>query len=259
MNISNRVVPALKAGGVHLLLSLLLAALAAGLVFGLWYPYPYRELMGGRELFFLVVVVDVVCGPLLTMVLYNPAKPRAELARDLGLVALIQLAALLYGLHTVMVVRPVYLVFEVDRYHAVSAVDVEEDALGKAKAPWDALPLWGPKVIGVRGPKDSAESMKSLDLSLQGNEPSARPDWWQSLELVRPDVIKRAKTIDELRKRHNGKPASLALIETAIKESGKPEEALRWLPLTSRRTKDWTVLIDAQTALPLAYASVDGF
>ena len=64
---------ALKAALVHLSGSLLVAVMAASLVFGLWYPYPYRELSGGRDLFFLVVAVDVVCGPLLTLVLFNPA------------------------------------------------------------------------------------------------------------------------------------------------------------------------------------------
>ena len=41
----------LRAAGIHLGLSLLVAALAAALVFGVWYPYPYREISGGRALF----------------------------------------------------------------------------------------------------------------------------------------------------------------------------------------------------------------
>ena len=79
MNFSLRFRPALKAASWHVLCSVGVALLAAAVVFGLWYPFPYRDLSGGRELFFLVVAVDVVCGPLLTLVLFNPAKPRAEL------------------------------------------------------------------------------------------------------------------------------------------------------------------------------------
>ena len=116
---------ALRAAALHLGGSLLVAALAGALVFGLWYPYPYRELAGGRELFLLIVVVDVVCGPLLTLVLYNPAKPRAELWRDLGLVVLIQLAALGYGLHVVWQARPVYMVQEVDRLKVIELPALE--------------------------------------------------------------------------------------------------------------------------------------
>ena len=45
---------------IHLIFSLVVAFLAGVLVFGLWYPFPYRELSGGRELFLLIVSVDVV-------------------------------------------------------------------------------------------------------------------------------------------------------------------------------------------------------
>jgi hypothetical protein len=259
MILRQRLIPALRASGVHFSLSIVVALLSAALVFGLWYPYPYRELMGGRELFMLVVTVDVVCGPLLTLVLYNPTKPRAELVRDLVLVALIQLAGLLYGLHTVMIVRPVYLVFEVDRFNAVSAIDIDEADLGKVKKPWDALPFWGPQVIATRPPKDNDEMMKSLDLSFQGREPAVRPDWWQPLETSRAEILKRAKLLSDLRKKYIAKSDAIARIDIAIKESGKSEESLRWLPLTSRRSKDWIALIDAQTAMPLSYAAVDGF
>ena len=78
-----------------------MALLAAALVFGLWYPYPYREISGGRELFFIIVAVDVVMGPLLTFAVFNRKKPLKELKRDLGVIVLLQLAALGYGLWTV--------------------------------------------------------------------------------------------------------------------------------------------------------------
>ena len=74
--------PRLKALGVHACISLLFAAAAAALVFWVWYPYPYREISGGRELFFLVMGVDVVLGPLVTFILFNPSKTRRALTLD---------------------------------------------------------------------------------------------------------------------------------------------------------------------------------
>ena len=53
---------ALKNAGWHLVVSLILAGLAALLVFAVWYPYPYSELTGGLNLYTLVVSVDIVCG-----------------------------------------------------------------------------------------------------------------------------------------------------------------------------------------------------
>ena len=72
----------LRASAIHLAISLSIATLAAWLVFGWWYPYPYRERSGGRELFTLVVAVDVVLGPLITLVIFNTTKTRRHLLMD---------------------------------------------------------------------------------------------------------------------------------------------------------------------------------
>ena len=93
-----------------------MASVAALLVLWVWYPYPYGLLSGGRHLFLLLMGVDVVCGPLLTLVLFNPTKPRRELLTDMALVVCIQLAALAYGLYTAQEARPLFLVHEVDRF-----------------------------------------------------------------------------------------------------------------------------------------------
>jgi hypothetical protein len=251
-----RLASAIQAAGIHLLLSLLTALLFAGLVLGVWYPFPYRELMGGRELFTLVIAVDVVCGPLLTLVLFNPAKPRPELKRDLGMVALIQILALSYGVYTVALVRPVYVVYEVDRFRVVSKADIPEGQLKPELGNFHQLPWYGPKLIGIREPKDADEKAKSLGLSLQGQEPSVRPDWWQNYDLSRAKVLARAKPVTDLRKK---RPEANALIDHAIAQSGRAEADLRWLPITSFKSADWVAFIDSQSAEILAYAAIDGF
>ena len=76
-----------------------------------------------------MVGVDVVCGPLLTLVLFNPAKSRRELRLDLSLVAVIQLAALAYGLYSISLARPVIQAFETDRFAVVSAVEIDPGQL----------------------------------------------------------------------------------------------------------------------------------
>lgn len=105
-----------RAAGIHLSVSLAVAALAAWLVFGLWYPYPYREISGGRELFMLVTAVDVVLGPLMTLVVYNRTKSRREKLLDFSVIGALQIAALCYGLWTVAQSRPVHMVFGYDRF-----------------------------------------------------------------------------------------------------------------------------------------------
>lgn len=247
---------AIKAASIHLLVSLAVALLAASIVFFLWYPYPFREIAGGRELFFLVVTVDVVCGPLLTAVIFNPKKSRRELSMDLGLVGVIQLVALAYGLHAVAIARPVYLVYEVDRFQVVTATDILEGQLKPEKGGLHRLPWSGPKVIGVREPKDNEERIHSLDLSLQGIEPSARPDWWQDYALSRQRVLQRAQPLSSLRAK---RPQESAIIDHAVRTIGAAEESLVWLPMTSFKSTAWVVLVDKSTADVRGFAPVDGF
>lgn len=247
---------ALRATLIHLLASLVVAALAALLVFGVWYPYPYRELAGGTNLFALIVIVDVICGPLLTLFLFNPRKSRRELSLDLGLVALIQVAALAYGLYSLAVARPVFLVFEVDRFTVVSVADVSLDELDPANNPLHRLSWSGPRVIGVREPSSGDETLASLDMSLKGIPPSMRPDWWEPYESSRQRVLNRSRPVDELRKKSAG---SSALIDRAVKDSGVAENSLRWLPLTGFRSTEWVAFIDSESAAVRSFAPVDGF
>ena len=77
-----------RAAGWHLLISALVAGVAAALVFGLWFPGIYRSVAGGR---------------------------------DLAVIGAIQLAGLIYGLYSVYQARPVAMVFETDRFRVISA------------------------------------------------------------------------------------------------------------------------------------------
>lgn len=253
---NSRFSSALRASFAHLLLSVLVAGLMAVLVFGVWYPWPLYELVSGRELFWLVVGVDVVCGPLLTMVLWNPAKPRRELALDLSLVAIVQVIALAYGMHTVVIVRPVHLVFETDRLRVVTASEIETDDLPQAPPGLRQLPWTGPTLISLRAPRDSQELLKSIDLSTAGKEPSLRPGWWQEYGLGLPQLLKRAKPVAQLANAH---PTQKKLIDDAVQKAGVSEASLLWIPLTSAKSMDWVVLLDKKTGLPRAYVPLDGF
>lgn len=245
----------LRAAGIHFGLSLVVAALAALLVFGLWYPYPYRDISGGRELFLIVVTVDVILGPLITLTIFNRAKPWKELRRDLAMVGLLQLAALGYGLWTVSVARPVHLVFEIDRYRVVHAIDVPEELMGKTPADVQALPLLGPTLLALRPFATERERMEATMIALQGIPLSARPDLWQPYEKARPDVLKVAKPVSQLKARFAARAAE---IDQAIAPTGRPSEALAYVPMIGRKSF-WTAFVDPVTAQVLAFMPLDSF
>ena len=255
--IQQRLRAAGKVFAIHLCLSALIALITAAVVLGFWFPFPHRHLADGQRLFWVMVGVDVVCGPLLTLVLFNPAKSRRELRLDLSLVALIQLAALAYGLYSISLARPVIQAFETDRFAVVSAAEIDPGQLPQAPPAWRTLPWNGPRLVGVRAPRDGNETLYSIELSLQGVEPSVRPGWWQPYEQSIPAVQKRMKKLADLRA---ARPAAgQALIDQAVRQTGQPLEALFYLPLTSRKKlDDWIVLLDAQANIA-GYAPVSGF
>jgi hypothetical protein len=245
----------LRAAGIHLCLSLLVAALAAVIVFAFWYPYPYRIISGGRELFVILTSVDVIIGPLITLAVFNLAKPAAELRRDLAIVALLQLAALAYGMSTVAAARPVHLVFEIDRFRAVHAVEIVQELVPKAPAGIEVFPWRGPTLLSLRPFRDSGERMEATLAALQGIQLGERPDLWQTYDLGRKDVMAAARPLTELQSR---RPAQSEGIAEAARELQRQPSAIAYLPLASRRAF-WTVLVDPKTADVLGFLPIDPY
>lgn len=239
----------------HALVSLLVAGLSALFVFGLLYPPPTAALLGVGSIFLLLLGVDVVCGPLLTLLLANPAKSQRERWLDFSLVGLVQLAALLYGLHSVWVARPVVLAFETDRLVIVTANEVQTENLPQAPASLQTLSWWGLHLVGTRKAASSGEFFKSMELGLDGISPAMRPDWWISWGSTLSDMRARAKPVTELLER---RPQDSDALHTAIESTGLTAENLYYLPLTTRHVKEWVVLLDAGMRIA-GYAPVDGF
>jgi len=242
---------AVRFAAKHLAISALIAAASAVLVFGLWYPHPYSVIASGRELFALVISVDVVAGPLLSLIVYNPAKPRRELFRDIGAIALLQITALVYGLYSVAQARPVYLAFEGDRFRVVAVPDIETGRTERS------LSWTGPRLIGVKLLDSSdPEVLRSIQLSIQGVHPAYRPERWVDYDSQRAQVIKEAKSLAVLKRR---RPSDAGKIDEAVRDTKMPEDALGYLPLHSEHRSDWIVVVSLEDAKPVTFLPVDGW
>lgn len=91
---------------------------------------------------------------------------------------MIQLAALIYGLYSVSLARPVVTAFETDRINVVTAAEIDVDDLRHAPKDLQDLSWFGVRRVGLREATSLDEVNQSLDLSLKGIEPSMRPSWW---------------------------------------------------------------------------------
>lgn len=257
MNFVSRLKLAAAAATKHLLISLLVAAAVAALVFSLWYPSPYSELAGGMGLFVLIMAVDVVCGPLLTLVIYNPQKPHAELGRDIGFVVLIQVAALGYGLNSLMQARPIWLAFEKDLFRVVSGPDLMPGSLARAPQALQAPSLTGPKPLGVRVAQGSdPDFLQSVQQSIGGNHPAFRPDRWVPYAEQATQAAAAARPLAQLQARYADKTA---LIDAEVSRIGRAAAILGYLPLATDQPTDWVVLLDRSTGEPLGYLPLNGW
>lgn len=244
-----------RSAGVHFLLSALVIGLAAALVFLVWYPGPYAKISGGLNLFLILASVDLFIGPLATAVVSTPNKPRREWYTDLTVIAVLQLAALGYGVWTMAQARPVYLAFEIDRLRVVHAIDVPEDLLYQAPDGFRRLPWTGPGLVAVRPFKDAREESDATLAALQGVHLGSRPDLWMPYPPAADAVISASRPLQVLANRH---PQAMADVRSLAERAAVPESEIRILPLTGRQDF-WTALIDRRSGRPIGFLPIDGF
>ena len=246
--------PRVRAALVHLAICALIAAMVFLPIYLYWYPGALFGAAGGRDLFVLIVSVDVTLGPLITLIIFNPARKKPkELVLDLTVIAVIQLAALAYGTWVLYESRPAYIAFVKDRYELVRANGFPEGELEKAPKEYQSLPLAGPRLVGVTLPTDPQERERLLSASLQGVDAQYFPRYYAPYDAVRDQVKAAAMPISRLRKIN---PAKAAEVDRAIASMGKKEEELRFLPLRAGK-QDVAVLVDAKTGDVLGYAALD--
>ena len=242
------------AAGIHFLATLSLAALAAALVFLVWFPDPFQTMIGGTKLFLLVVGCDLALGPLISLVIYDSRKSRRELTVDYALVGAVQIAALIYGTFVIAGTRPVYVAFSRDRIEVVTASEIPQSELDATKDPaYRTLPRTGPRFVAIEVPL--SERNQVLFDSVNGLDAHLRPRYFVPLETRLTNIQARAKPLVDLEKKH---PEAKASLEKAIREVDVPPERLRWLPVHHRRGF-WTAIIDNEDGRPKAYLPIDPY
>ncbi len=241
-----------KAAGIHVCISALIGLVAATLIFGVWYPRPYSHAAGADKLVLLLLGVDVVLGPLLTLIVFRAGKWGMRF--DLAVIAIAQACAFLYGTSVVVRARPAFVVANVDRLSLVAANDIDDADYAKAKRHEFASAPWtGPRIVGALPPTDVKERNRIVLAGPGGKDIDVMPQYYVDYTDVAKDLLQRAKPIDDLVAK---KPESEPLLMAWLHEHGRSADDVRWVPLTARRAT-MTMLLDAKTgasldALPIA-------
>lgn len=237
----------LIASALHLLISFIVASLAALLVFFIWYPSPLQKAIGVGDVFWMMLGIDVVLGPLLTFVVFKPGKKTLKL--DLSVIAIVQLIALIYGLHTVYIGKPAYIVFAQDTFDVVRVINLDAESAAKTpqtKDAFEGVPWLSPKWVGAKAPKDKKQAQAIMLKALAGGA-----DWPQMPETYVPlanlyaEIKKQAKPLDTLLNiKQDAGVDTLAVLEMI--KSKYANLTLGWLPLRAN-TQSMVVVVNAQS------------
>lgn len=214
----------LKASGTHLLISLVMfTIIVSGLIY-FCYPWPYYKINGLWQGLRITASVDLILGPLLTMIIFTPGKSLRALRFDLVMIALVQLAALIYGVVTLYAQRPYATLFLDRGFQIMRVADFPKD-----RKAWDGLEKLRtaseihPALIAVRPPQNSEESVqmfveemtsKGFPASFMSRLEPVQQHWSQIVQsaLALPARLPAAhqKKLDAFLQTHQTTPQKLA-------------------------------------------------
>ena len=139
---------------IHFGISLLIFLALTWVIRTWWFPGIFFDIDGGWEGIRIIALVDLVLGPLLTLIVFKHGKPGLKL--DLTLIGLFQAACLSAGIWVVHNERPLALVLVDDFFYSMSA----EDYLSVGIKPPDLSQFskQGPKWVTVKLPEDINET-----------------------------------------------------------------------------------------------------
>jgi len=246
---------AVKASLVHLAISILVASLAAILIFKLWFPEPFSELSGGNELFKLLVSVDVILGPLLTLFVFKNTKSRRELIGDLSIIGFLQIAALGYGVWTLQVARPVLLGFEGDRIRLVHQVDILESEFKEYPVATKYLLPFDINLVGVKLLNGADQGyLDSLKMAFSGVHPAYRPSRWQPVFNYKELLLEVAKPLAVLATQDRP-----FVVQGFLNKVDKDIETLVYLPLAVKSHENWVIVLEQDSLDVVGYIKADGW
>ena len=220
----------------HLFISCLIALFVIGLVFFIWYPSPLATAVGVTDLFLMLLVIDVILGPLLGLLVYKEGKKTLKF--DLSVIILIQIAALCYGIFSIEQGRPAWLVYNVDRFELVRKNELVDTNIQQAQPQFQQPSWFKPQYVATEFAKDIQQRNDEMFAEVLGGISIAqRPERYVELTQAKNQIQQRAQNL-ELLKQFNDQ-------QSVQKILAKYPQATGFIPLKANAV-DMTVLINKE-------------
>ncbi len=226
----------LKAFGLHLLGSATALTVVLGSLYLGWYRWPAWYVAGVIEVVAVLVSVDLVLGPTLTFIIASEKKPPRELVRDIAIIVIVQLCALIYGSIQLWNGRPLYYAFSENVLQLVQGYDISAAEAERGRqlnaelAPhWYSLPRW----ICAPLPKDQDERQKIVTdvIFAGGDDVISLPEDYQRWEQCLPALRSQLKNVDTVA---YFAPNEKKILKARMQAAGLKIDQLDTMPLSGR-------------------------
>lgn len=144
-----------KASGIHFSLSALAFLIMLYFIVFLWYPNPHFSTNGGWQGVRIMLFVDIVLGPFLTLLIFSPEKSLKAILFDFTVIGSIQISALIWGLSAVYSQRPLAISFWEGRFYPVLTDDLKSSSVDLEQL--KELSHQSPAIVYVRHPETDDE------------------------------------------------------------------------------------------------------
>ena len=220
----------------HLFISLMMALLIIWIVLFVWYPAPLAQAVDAIHIFLMMMAIDVIVGPVLGLLVYKEGKKTLKL--DLTAIILIQISALLYGVYSIEQGRPVWLVYNVDRFELVRKNEIVDQNINQAR-PQFQQPSWlKPQFVATEFAKNTQQRNDDMFAEVLGSISLAqKPERYVDFAQAKKQMQQRAQKLELLQQYNNKTDVDKVL--------SKYPQATAFLPMKANAV-DMTVLIDVK-------------
>lgn len=219
----------------HLALSALVISAFVSFVLLVWYPAPLGRLEGIFAILMMLIVVDVCVGPLLTVIVASPAKPRRSLYRDMAIIGMAQIAALGYGAYSTFVARPAFIVYNADRFDVVTPGELVWRTGKRADdRRFHSAPLLGPAWAHALPPASEHDRLELMMGAVEGGPDIKNlPDLFHAWPAPSAMDVVRAR-LQPLQRLDSAGAAQLSQVTAELERTGVPAENAAYVPLIAR-------------------------
>lgn len=209
---------------LHLACSLLVGLALLALVFLVWYPTPLASAEGVTTIFMLLLAVDVIVGPLLSLLVYKEGKKTLKM--DLSIIVLVQILAMGYGAYAIAQSRPAWIVQNGSIFQLVRANAILQEDQKDAEADYQSNSWTGPKWVAVNHQHSKYERYAEQTLV---------PNLYTDLSIASARMQQYAQPLESLQQFNE--------LKTIKKILDAYPEAQSWMPLRTTGI-GLTVLLD---------------